>query len=149
MYDPEWRALESDAQLAAIGAGLIAHTLPKPRWKHEAHLAAAAWIIAARPDLDAARDMPGIIRAYNTAMGTPNSDTRGYHDTITQASLRGIRAFLAAQLGGVALYEQVNRLIASPLGSKTWLLDHWSEAVLFTPAARAGWIAPDKAPLPF
>ncbi len=41
-----------------------------------------------RPDRDPARDMPCLIRAYNEATGGVNSDISGYHETITQASLR-------------------------------------------------------------
>lgn len=139
----------SDDAVAAIGRRLLDHTLPKPAWTHAAHLTAAAWIIAARPDLDASRDMPGIIRAYNEATGVPNSDTRGYHDTITQASLRAVRAFLAAQPPGTPLHVACNALLASPFADKNWLLTHWREATLFSPAARRAWVEPDLASLPF
>ncbi|WP_376100697.1 hypothetical protein ACE7GA_27120 (plasmid) [Roseomonas sp. CCTCC AB2023176] len=139
----------SDAEVEAIGTRLLDRTLPKAEWTHAAHLAAAAWILAARPDLDAAREMPGIIRAYNEATGVPNSETRGYHDTITQASLRAVRAFLAAQPPGTPLHAACNRLLASPYGDKRWPLAHWREETLFSPAARRSWVEPDLAPLPF
>ena len=38
--------------------------------------------------------MPTMIRAYNEATGGANTETRGYHETITQASLRAARSFL-------------------------------------------------------
>jgi hypothetical protein len=38
----------------------------------------------------------GII-AYNAAVGTPNSDTRGYHETITAFYVWAIRNTCAAQ----------------------------------------------------
>ncbi len=82
----------SNDEIAAIGLGLIGRTLPKPQWTHAAHFAAALWMIACRPDLVAERDMPGIIRAYNEATGVMNTDHAGYHETITQASLRAARA---------------------------------------------------------
>lgn len=139
----------TEADVAAIGIGLLDRSLPKSAWTHAAHIAAAAWVLRCRPDLRAERDLPGIIRAYNTATGVPNSDTRGYHATITLASLRAIRAGLAAQDPPLPLHEAVNALLASPIGAKRWPLDHWSEAVLFSPAARRGWVAPDLAPLPW
>ncbi len=140
---------DEDADIDAIGRGLLDRSLPAARWTHAAHLAAAAWLIAVRTDLDPARDMPGIIRAYNEATGVPNSDTRGYHDTITQASLLAVRAFLAQQPAGTPLHAACNALLASPYGDKGWLLRYWSPEVLFSVPARRGWIAPDLQPLPF
>jgi len=139
----------TDGQIDRIGRRLIDLTLPVVEWTHSAHLAVAAWITVARPDLVAARDLPGIIRAYNEATGVPNTDTRGYHETITQANLRAVRAFVAAQPAGTRLHQACNRLLVSPLGDKSWLLAHWSEPVLFAPVARRQWVEPDLAPLAF
>ena len=36
-----------------------------------------------------------------------------------------------------------------PYGDKGWLLRHWSQALLFSTAARSSWVDPDLAPLPF
>ena len=44
---------------------------------------------------NAFREMPGLIRAYNESTGVPNTDTGGYHETITLASLRAACAWLA------------------------------------------------------
>ena len=140
---------QSEADVAAIGEGLLDRTLPKARWTHAAHFAAALWVISRRPDLDPVVDMPRIIRAYNAATGGVNSDTEGYHETITQASLRGARAHLEGLAAGVSLHEAVNRLLASPLGRSDWPLDHWSREALFSVAARRGWVEPDIKPLPF
>ncbi len=137
---------QSDAAVTAIGRGLCDRTLAKPAWTHAAHFAAALWVLAYRPDLDAARDMPGLIRAYNEATGVANTDTSGYHETITQASLRAARGFLPAP---GKLFESCNALLASPLGDKDWPLTYWSRDTLFSVAARRGWVAPDLRPLPF
>ena len=77
----------TDDDIARIATGVIDRTLPKSEWTHAAHFAAAVWVLT-RPDMDAARDMPGLIRAYNTATGVANTDTEGYHETITLASIR-------------------------------------------------------------
>ncbi len=84
----------SDADIERIGHGVHDRTLPKKEWTHAAHFAAAFWVLR-RPDMDAARDMPGLIRAYNEATGVANTDTTGYHETITLASLRAARAWLS------------------------------------------------------
>jgi len=48
----------SDEEIAAIGRGVLDLSLPKPKWTHEAHFAAALWLMSCRKDLDARRDMP-------------------------------------------------------------------------------------------
>ena len=138
----------SDAEIAAIGTGLLDLSLPKPRWTHAAHFAAAMWLITCRKDLDVSRDMPGFIRAYNEATGVANSDTEGYHETITQASLRAARSFLE-QDPARSLFATCNALMASPLGKSDWLLAHWTRARLFSVDARRCWVEPDLKPLPF
>src|SRR6185312_16546521 len=85
----------SDSEIERIGRGVFERTLPKPEWTHAAHFAAAFWVLT-RPDMEATRDMPGLIRAFNEATGTPNTDTSGYHETITQISLAAARAQLDA-----------------------------------------------------
>lgn len=137
----------SDEEIEAIGAGVVARTLPKAQWTHAAHFAAALWLLT-RPDMDAFRDMPDLIRAYNEATGGANTDTEGYHETITQASLRAARSVLDAH-PGARLSQALDALLASPLGRSDWLLAHWTRERLFSVEARRAWLAPDLKPLPF
>jgi len=139
----------SDDAVAEIAEGVIARTLPKSRWTHAAHVAAAVWLVARRPDLDPERDMPGLIRAYNEATGVRNTDTEGYHETITQASLRAVRAGLARLPADTPAHVAVEALLADGLGRSDWLLAYWSKPALFSVEARRRWVEPDLAPLPF
>ena len=138
----------SDEEIAAIGRGVLDLSLPKIRWTHEAHFAAALWLISCRKDLDAARAMPGFIRAYNEATGVANTDTDGYHETITQASLRAARDFMLRHPGR-SLSATCNALMVSPLGRSDWPLKYWSRGLLFSVEARKVWVQPDLRPLPF
>jgi hypothetical protein len=137
----------SDSEIDRIARGLIERSLPKPEWTHAAHFAAAFWLLR-RPDMHALRDMPGFIRAYNEATGVPNTDTGGYHETITIASLRAATAWLAAH-PHVPLHEALNALLASEYGRSDWLLSYWSKPILFSVTARKVWLDPDLKPLPF
>jgi hypothetical protein len=138
----------SDDELAAIARGVMDLSLPKSAWTHRAHFAAALWLLTERPDLDLPRVMPGLIRAYNVATGVANSDSGGYHETITQASLRAARSFLASQRG-IPLHAVCNALTASALGRPDWMLVHWTTSRLFSVAARRNWVDPDLVPLPY
>jgi hypothetical protein len=137
----------SDAEIERIARGLADRSLPKSEWTHAAHFAAAIYLLRGR-GLTALRDMPPLIRAYNEATGVANTDTSGYHETITLASLRAGHAWLAGRRGA-ALHEVLRDLLASPLGRSDWLLTHWSRPVLFSVRARREWVEPDLRPLPF
>lgn len=135
------------ADIDRIGSGVLHRTLPKSEWTHAAHFAAAFWLID-RVGNDAAREMPALIRAYNEATGVPNTDTGGYHETITLASLRAARAWMDAQRH-LALHESLREMLASDYGRSDWLFAFWSRPVLFSVAARRTWVDPDLKPLPF
>jgi len=138
----------SDDEVLVIGHGLITRTLPKPAWTHAAHFSATLWLLARRPATEVMRDLPGMIRAYNEATGVANSDTSGYHETITQASIRAADGFLIASPPR-PLFATCNALMASPLGSSEWLLSYWSRPRLFSVEARRAWLDPDIRELPF
>jgi hypothetical protein len=139
--------ISSDADIERIGLGVLTRTLPKPEWTHAAHFAAAIWLLS-RPDRDAMHEMPGLIRAYNEATGVANTDSSGYHETITLASLKAARAWLHAR-PDKALHVALLELLASNYGRSDWLLAYWSRPLLFSVAARRTWMEPDLAPLPF
>ena len=139
----------SETEIHRIGLGLIDRSLPKPEWTHAAHFAAALWLMRCRPELEASVRMPDFIRAYNAATGVANTDTSGYHETITQASLRAARAELDRYSASTPIFEIANALMASPLGRPDWLLAYWSNARLFSSEARKRWCDPDVQPFPF
>jgi hypothetical protein len=142
------RLFTSDAKIERIGEGLLARTLPRPDWTHEAHLAATTYLLLRRPDVDLDSRLPDIIRGYNASVGGVNSDTEGYHETITRTFLRGVRLFLAEADPGEPLHELVNQLLLSPMGKRDWPLRYYSPPRLFSVEARRGWIRPDLAALP-
>ena len=103
----------SEDEIVRIGEGLFAATLLRGEWTHAAHFAAALWLLRYRPELDAAKAMPGLIRAYNESVGRANDDSGGYHETITQASLRALKGVLEANPPDMPLHRIVNSLMAS------------------------------------
>jgi hypothetical protein len=139
----------SEADIIRIGQGFLTCTLPRVEWTHAAHFAAALWLMRYRPDLEARREMPRMICAYNESVGKTNDDNGGYHETITQASLRALRGVLDANPADMPVYKIVNTLMASSLGNPNWLLEYWSRERLMSVEARRQWQEPDLKPLPF
>jgi len=142
------RTFTAEAEIDRIGHGLIARDLPKSEWTHAAHFAAAFWLLRRRGELDAVHVMSELIRAYNESTGVANTETSGYHHTITVASLRAARAWLAAR-AGMPLPEALNGLLEREYGRSDWLLEYWSRARLFSVEARRSWVDPDLKELPF
>ena len=137
----------SDADIQRVGQGLMDRSLPKAEWTHAAHVAAALWLM--RSSYDALAVMPGLIRAYNEAQGGVNDDANGYHETITQASLRAAAGILALNGPEVPLFAIVNALMATNLGNPNWLLEYWTRDRLMSVDARRAWLEPDLKALPF
>jgi hypothetical protein len=138
-----------DREIERIGTAFIACSLPKSEWTHAGHFAAVLYLLRHRPDWEVSVAMPPLIRAYNEATGVANTDSSGYHESITQASIRAARSVLQAHAAEAALHRVLNALFASELGRSDWLLRYWSRSTLFSVAARRHWVAPDLAPLPF
>ena len=142
------RLFHSEAEIEHLGEGLLARTLPREEWTHEAHLAATTYLLLKRPDIDLDEQLPDLIRRYNETVGGVNSDTEGYHETITRVFLRGIRLFLAEADLKEPLHELVNELLLSPMGRRDWPLRFYSPQRLFSVEARRKWVRPDIASVP-
>lgn len=142
------RLFECDAEIARLGEGLIACSVPKAEWTHEAHLASCLWLVRERPDLAAERDLPVFIARYNVSVGGVNNDSQGYHETITQVFIQAVRDHLLERPAEEPLVASVNALLFSPRGRRDWPLRFYSRERLFSVAARRGFIAPDLAAQP-
>ena len=139
----EPRLFPDDAAVRHIGEGLIACTLDRPEWTHEAHLAATTWLVLKRPEIDLDAELPGLIRSYNESVGGVNSDTEGYHETITRSFLHGVRLFLERADTSEPLHMLVNELLISPMGRRDWPLRFYSRELLFSVEARRWHVPPD------
>lgn len=142
------RVFTTDAEIEHLAEGLLARTLRREEWTHEAHLGATTYLLLRRPDIDVDKELPDIIRRFNESAGGVNSDTEGYHETVTRAFLAGLRLFLAKADLGEPLHELVNQLLWSPMGRRDWPLRFYSRERLFSVEARRHFVEPDIAALP-
>ena len=141
------RLFERDSDIRALGEGLLARTLPREAWTHEAHLGACLWLVSERSDIDIDAEIATIISRYNESVGGMNDDTQGYHDSITRAYVAGVRLFLS-ETEEKDLVERVNAMLRSDVGRRDWPLRFYSRELLFSVPARRGFVEPDLAPLP-
>ncbi|MBO6515286.1 MAG: GNAT family N-acetyltransferase [Bacteroidia bacterium] len=120
--------------------------LPRVEWTHEAHLVVAIWYCYHHPDAKALDLVRGFITNHNTSVGTPNTDTEGYHETITWFWLQIARKFIDKH-DDFSIYELCNAFIDSKYASSKYPLEYYTEGVLFSVKARHEALMPDQKPL--
>ena len=147
MTDSSPRLFSDDAAIVHVGEGLLARTLPREEWTHEAHLAASLWIARERTEIDPTQDLAWIISGYNESVGGVNDDTQGYHDTITRVYVEAVRVHLSRRDPTEPLVQSVNALLSSAFGKRDLPLRFYSSALLFSIPARRKFIDPDLLPL--
>jgi hypothetical protein len=125
-----------------IARGLIDRTLPKPEWTHQAHLRAGLWHVHQHGPFVALDLLRSRISAYNESVGTANTDTSGYHETLTRFYVVIIDRFLTAADRSQDLDVLAEQLIEQR-GDRRLPLHHYSEARLFSVVARRAWVEPD------
>jgi hypothetical protein len=131
--------LASASELERFVAAWQARTLPKPEWTHAAHVTIAAYHVIQYPESALERVRTGIIR-YNEAVGTANTESSGYHETLTRLwlglvgkLLENIREPVAGARLAVETFANRRDLFRS----------YYSFDVVKDTAARRTWIAPD------
>ncbi len=122
---------------------LLDRSLPRSEWTHAAHLT-AGFCLLHRYDLEKViRDMPKVIRTYNEATGTPNTDDEGYHHTLTLFYLYNIKKYISSLKNEYDFVKACHRLIDGEIGSKHYPFKFYSKKLLFSIEARHGWVESD------
>ena len=117
----------------------------KAEWTHQAHLVAGYWYVTKLGAEQAIAEMRRRIRFHNESVGTANTDSGGYHESITRLYVHGIAALRARQ-AAASFEDGLSALLASPMTSSSWPLQHYSRERLFSVEARRGWVEPDLLP---
>jgi hypothetical protein len=138
--------LPSDSD--AIVRAMRACSLPRAQWTHIAHLTVGTWHVHTLGLEGALSEMPMLIRSYNEATGIANTDSSGYHETLTVAYLREIHRKLNGFPDSTDLATLVITVLGSELADSTWPNHFWSRERLWSTEARRAWIEPDLQPLP-
>lgn len=135
----------TDTALRRILGGVRQRTLPKPEWTHAAHLVFGVGLLSEGSLAQAEEEAPHLICGYNEATGVVNDDASGYHHTITLFFLR--RLDLLQPEHPIAASDWATEVLASPLAQSDYPLRFFSKGLLFTVAARLGWVEPDLQPI--
>lgn len=132
-------ALDSESALDGLIAAFSDHTLPAKEWTHAAHVTVAAAWIYEDPATALDRLRPAISE-YNAAQGGQNTDTSGYHETLTRFWVERIGETMPA---GTDRMTAVRDAVAR-YGSDSGLFRrYYSFDVVNSKEARREWITPD------
>jgi hypothetical protein len=85
---------ETECEIDAFIAAFEGCTLPKEQWTHGAHLLTGACYVHALGEAEAIDRMRRCVSRYNESVGGQNTDTSGYHETITVAWIKLLRDLL-------------------------------------------------------
>lgn len=137
----------TEEEIEAFLAAFEGCALPKERWTHGAHILAGACYVRELGREAAIEKMRLCVRRYNESVGGKNTETSGYHETITVMWLRLLdglwresRPMERAAFAGLAV-ERFE-------GRKAVFREYYGFDVVGSTAARLGWVEPDLKDLP-
>jgi hypothetical protein len=121
-------------------------TLPRSEWTHAAHLFTGACYVHAHGELEATAKMRANVSRYNLAAGGQNTETSGYHETITIAWIK-LLASLRTHAAHLTRPEFAALAVAHFAPQPEIFRRHYDFDLLASREARARWIEPNLAPL--
>jgi hypothetical protein len=133
---------ESDDEIKSLIERFENCTVTEKEFGHPEHLTVGLWY-ALDNDFETAT---GIVRRgifkVNEAHAVPNTDTSGYHETLTVFWMRTVWNFLEKHKGEKTLATLANELI-NACGDSRLPLKFYSRELLFSAEARRSFIEPD------
>ena len=118
-------------------------TLDKSDWSHEAHLLAGMKMCILYGE-NASTEMKKRIIRFNESVGTINSQSSGYHETITYYWIAILKAFCGEN--NIRTFDQYaidTLLLAENLAQRNSFLEYYSTDLIMSSEARLRLVPPD------
>ncbi|WP_322758753.1 hypothetical protein [Synechococcus sp. CBW1107] len=138
---PRWNTL-MEQPVQELVQSFTSCTLPRSEWNHHAHLKIGLWHVLHASPVEALEKLRDGIRIYNAATGIENTESQGYHETITRFYVWIIHGFLQITDRTQPIEDLAAELIARH-GERSLPLQYYCRALLHSIAARLRWQAPD------
>lgn len=143
MADKTELPLAQDSEIESLVSRFEACQLPYEHWTHRAHLAVAVMYLRQHTFENALARTRERIQAYNHHCGDPD----GYNETVTRMFLRKIHAETERSHRGLTMHEEVAEL--SRICTVAWLYRYYSAELIWSDAAKSGWVEPDGQKIDF
>ena len=129
-----------------LRSGFDDHTLPGTEFNHSAHIAVGTTYMRELGAEAALTQLRKAIPPYNESQGGQNTDTSGYHETLTRFWVERLSEFVSTLPPALTPAECAMAAVET-FGSRSRLHEeYYSFDVVKSLEARRGWIAPDKEP---
>ena len=126
-----------DAFIAAFEDG----SLPKGRWTHGAHILTGACYVHALGEVAAIARMRERVAAYNVAVGGQNTETGGYHETVTVLWIKILSGF-RGEYPELGRAEFAVLAVDHFVGQRDILRRYYDYDVVGSVEARRQWVPP-------
>jgi hypothetical protein len=137
-----------ETEIVSIGEGFLACKFPGADFHHREHLITTVYLLWTFRDRDWRSDLPELIRRYNVSQGGQNTDTSGYHHTITLFYIDLVAKALALE-PHLDLVRFCRKVLDGPASTKDLMLRYYSRKLLYSVEARKYSIQPDKGDVDF
>ena len=131
----------SESEIDAFLAAFEGCTLPKERWTHGAHLLTGACYVHELGRDAALEKMRVCVRRYNESVGGKNTETSGYHETITAMWIRLLDG-LRREVGVMERAEFARLAVDRFVEEKDVFKRYYDFDVVGSVEARREWVAP-------
>ena len=121
-------------------------TLKKSEWTHAAHLTVGIWYVKNYEKYEALCRLKSGIISFNLTTDTPNTGSRGYHETLT-VFWAEVLHFFVEEFPQDSLLESCNRFLSSRLSDRKFPFFFYNETALMSTLYRSRFVAPEKQPL--
>ncbi len=136
------KAYHSLEEITRLIEGFENGSWPAEDWTHQAHLTMGVWYLSKHHLPDATKLIRDGIKRYNEATGGQNTDTSGYHETITLFYIRYIKKYLTFADPDFSQIELTNHFLERH-GDKNLPFEFYSKGLLMSVEARRDWVEPD------
>jgi hypothetical protein len=130
--------LEIDAFIAAFEGC----SLPKERWTHGAHLLTGACYVHGLGEAAALERMRVCVRRFNESVGGKNTETSGYHETITVGWIKLLGGLLR-EVGPMERAAFAALAVARFEGQRDIFSRYYDFDLVGSTDARLRWVAPN------
>ncbi len=137
----------TEAELEDFLRGFEQGTYPVRQWTHAAHLAMAAGYLTRMSAEEALPFLRERIAAYNVAQGGANTESSGYHESLTVFWIKLVSSHLAALEPGMPRIAKVRSTVDTFAPQRDIFRRYWSFDVVKSVEARRTWVPPDLQPL--
>lgn len=130
------------AQAATLVQQFEQCSLPKEAWTHEAHFIMAFFYCMQHPVCKATEMISEGIKKYNLSVGGSNTDTSGYHETITLFYSSTVCNYIICNRINSINDNSIKALLAQSFIKKDYLNHFYTKEQIDSVSARKHWEKP-------